>query len=152
MTKKYRTNKSSKKNSRKQAKRTLKRTFFKRILRGGSDFGPATWNDSMRNPYTIYSKNDYIDDPSMPPLGSINTRNIGGSRKRQSKKRKSLRKIKGGSPVNSDSLGGGQPLSNIVPFSFGSSIAASSANILIGDRLPMTSEVNDNSNVVRSMV
>ena len=156
MTKKYISNKLSKTHSikkfRKQSRkysrrRSLKRSFFKRMLRGGADFGPATWNESINNPYTIYSQNDYVNDPSIPPLGAINARNIGG-RKNRSKRRY----IKGGSPVNNDTLGSGSSLSNLVPFSFGSSFGASSANILTGTGLPTTSAINDNTNAIRGIV
>jgi hypothetical protein len=148
MTKKYRNNKSSKKRSiKKYRRRSLKRSFFKRILRGGSDFGPATWNDSMKNPYTMYSQNNYANDSSMPPLGAMNSRNIGGGKKRSTR-----RKIKGGSHDNTSSFGNGPSLTNLVPFSFGSSFGASSANILTGAGLPTTSAINDNSNRVSGVV
>lgn len=130
-----------------QTKRTkkIRPSFFSRKLKGGADFGPTSWNESMRNPYLNYSQNDYMNDSSNPPLGNLSARNIniGGS------KRKSMN---GGSHINATPLGMSSPISTGPGFSFGSTSGYPTANILIGSGLPLSSFPYDNNNFVSGIV
>ena len=144
------TKKTIKKSKKNNSKIRKNRSFFKNKLKGGGAyFGKASWNENMQNPYTMYSKNDYINDSSNPPLGNLSARNIGGGKKRQHTKRL---KIKGGTPINASPLGLGTPIPNTVGFSFGSSAGSNSANILVGSELPLSSVPYDNSNYVSGIV
>lgn len=157
--KKY--NKSSR--SKKQIKnKTIRKRipfFSNRILGGGSDFGPASWNSSMSNPYTMYSQNDYVNDPSNPSIGNVSARNISGGRKNKKTTQrlrgiKRLRKsnnirLQGG---NGSPFGTGSPISNMPGFSFGTTSGVTSANILVNSSLPLSSVPYDNNNFVSAIL
>jgi hypothetical protein len=141
-----------------QSNRKITRSFFPRKLRGGADFGPASWNTSMSNPYLHYSKNDFMNDPSYPEIGNLSARNIGGgktSRPRQSKKKRRSRikdeKI-GGGPDNGTPLGMSTPISSTAGYSFGSSAGAGSANLFVNSGLPLSSAPYDNKNFIAGLV
>jgi len=134
-----------KKQTKSNRPKKILRSFFSRKLKGGSNFGPASWNESMINPYLNYSQNDYLNDSSNPPLGNLSARNIniGGS------KRKSMN---GGSHINATPLGMSSPISTGPGFSFGSTSGYPTANILIGSGLPLSSFPYDNNNFVSGIV
>jgi len=68
----------------------VKKTLKKKKLKGGSDFGPATYNASATNPYTTYDLN-VQPDPSREMISSRNI--VGGKKRRKSKsKRKTNRR------------------------------------------------------------
>ena len=172
MARKSNKSKLSKKLSKKQLKkRTIKnktqsnrkriRSFFPRKLRGGADFGPASWSDSMSNPYLHYSKNDFVNDPSYPEIGNLSARNIGGGkrqRQRQSKKTRGSRQFSikyrkmGGGPDNGTPLGMSTPISSTAGYSFGSSAGAGSANLFVNSGLPLSSLPYDNKNFIAGLV
>ena len=136
-------------NSKRIIKRKNSRTMRKRV-RGGEFFGLPTWNSSLMTSETTYPLNSYNDDPSWPPIGNLSARNIniGGSRRRIRNKRnkrsinKNNRKIKGGT-----FLGTGAPAWINPSFSFASSYGAgSSASLVTGSGIPLTSIGYDNSN------
>jgi hypothetical protein len=85
----------NKKNKRSTKKRNIrrKRRTNKRI-KGGSDFGPASYNPTEMNPYTTYDLNKYSNDMSnLPNIQSARNVNIVGGK---SKTKRRLRKMKGG--------------------------------------------------------
>ena len=78
----------------------VKKTLKNKKLKGGSDFGPATYNASTTNPYTTYDLNVEPD----PSREMISSRNIVGGKKRR--KSKSKRKTKGNNKRKSKKRGG----------------------------------------------
>lgn len=66
----------------------VKKTLKNKKLKGGSDFGPATYNASATNPYTTYDLNIQPD----PSREMISTRNIVGGKKRRKSKTKTKRR------------------------------------------------------------
>lgn len=68
----------------------VKKTLKNKKLKGGADFGPASYNASDTNPYTTYDLNTQPD----PSRGMISTRNIVGGKKRRKTKTKKRRTSK----------------------------------------------------------
>lgn len=161
MSSKKRYNKSSRSKKRKMNKSIRKRNpiFFHRKIRGGADFGPASWNSSMSNPYTTYSQNDYVNDPSNPSIGNLSARNISGGRLRRLRRLKIMRGTKRKDQIkvlksNSISLKGGDltPISHMPAYSFGTFSGVPSSNILVNSTLPLSSAPYDNNNYPSTIV
>ena len=68
----------------------VKKTLKKK--KGGSDFGPPSYNSSSANPYTTYDLNVEVD----PSREIISARNLVGGKKRRKSKRKSRKTKKRG--------------------------------------------------------
>jgi len=141
-----------------KSKKSIRRKS-KKSIKGGGDFGPASWNSSMANPYTMYSPYDLAKDSSYPPLGALSARNINGgrrSRRRTYKNKRNIRNTqmsskKGGTYAGTP-LGTGSPVSNGAFFSTISTTGAlSSGGILTGNGLSTSSEVYDNKNYVQAL-
>lgn len=66
-------------------KKVLKSVKTRKAYKGGSDFGPPSYNASTANPYTTYDLNVEPD----PSRAIISTRNLVGGKKRRKSKRKS---------------------------------------------------------------
>jgi len=137
----------------KNSRRIIRRKSFTRKLQGGGDFGAATWNSSMVNPYTMYSPYDITKDSSYPSLGALSARNINGGAKNRRRTYKKLKNSKKGGNYAGVPLGTGPPFNNGTFFTtLSSSGALSSGSILTGNGLSTTSEVYDNKNYLSALV
>jgi uncharacterized Zn-finger protein len=135
MVKKYRKSIRKRKQSKKRS--TYKRTY-KRPIYGGN-FGPASWQPTFFNPYTMNSVNSYNNDPSSPNNGNLSARNIGGKSLKRYLKNRTLKK--GGS------FGAGPPVENNPAFAFGTTSGATVNNSLFsGTGIPTSGYVFDNPN------
>lgn len=144
----------SHKRNRKSKKSRRHRRIFSRVsqkMYGGGDFGPASWNDSMRNPYVMYSQNSYANDPSWPNAGNLSARNILGGGKRLRRLNRKSRRLSGGNP--NGYLGTTPPVTTIPMFSFGSFLGDSTgASILNNQAIPLGANTYANDNFVRAIV
>jgi len=143
MVKKYR--KSIRKRKQLKKRSTYKKSY-KRPIYGGN-FGPASWQPSFFNQYTMNSENGYNNDPSWPNNGNLSSRNIniGGSRRKRYRKNSSLKK--GGA------LGAGPPAESNPAFAFGTTSGATVNNSLLsGFGIPTSGYVFDNPNYSKVLV
>jgi hypothetical protein len=147
MVKKYRKSIRKRKQSKKRS--TYKRTY-KRPIYGGN-FGPASWQPTFFNPYTMNSVNSYNNDPSSPNNGNLSSRNIniGGYRRNRSRRNRSRRNRsrRNRSLKKGGSLGTGPPVENNPAFAFGTTSGATVNNSLLsGTGIPTSGYVFDNPN------
>ena len=133
---------TKKRKSNSSRRRRIKNKSVRRKIRGGSIY---VTHGQYTNPYTIYDKNTYMNDPSWPNAGNISARNIAGGKKKYKNSRK-----RGGTMYNADPLGSGPPPSLNPTFSLWDPWA--SASLVQGNGIMGTSYVHDNSNYVKGMV
>jgi hypothetical protein len=144
----------SQKRNRKSKKSRRNNPIFSRIdqkMYGGSEFGLASLNNSIRNPYIMYSQNSYANDPSWPNAGNLSARNILGGRKRLRRLNRKSRRLRGGNP--NGYLGTTPPITSTPLFSFGSFLGDSTgASILNNRAIPLGGTTYANDNFVRAIV